>query len=144
MSAKRNRTKIAIFFVLALTISSCMQASRQENLYGVWKGQSRGVELVFRFFNDGTCEFSFKNDSSGTTERIRGNLETDFTKSPIPLTVRNIPQLNHPLHTIVEFIKDDSIRMAHFAPRWRLRPIAFGKNTSFSLKKVDRNPNARI
>ncbi len=135
--------RILIFFLQALMIFSCGKAPRQQNIYGVWKGESQGVEFVFRFFSDGTCEFSFEKQDSNSTEILTGNLEMDFSKRPIPLTVRNIPNLNHPLHTIVEFIENDSLRIAHFATRWRLRPISFDHNTSINLRRADRNPHAK-
>jgi hypothetical protein len=125
-------------------ISSCGKAPRQEDIYGVWKGEFQGVELVFTFIQDGTCVLSFQDKATGSTDIINGNFVIDFSKNPIPLTVRNIPQLNHPLHTIVEFIEDNSMRIAYFAPRWRLRPITFGHNTSMILKRVDTDPHAKI
>ena len=141
---KRHFARRTLLSVAALAIFSCAQPLQQENLYGVWKGETQGVELVFRFYDDGRCDFSFKNLTNGGFDRISGRFETDFTKQPVPLTVRGIPQLNHPLHTIIEFIRADSIRIAHFAPRWRLRPVGFGNETSFYLKKVDRNPSAQL
>ena len=128
----------------ALIFVSCARPLSEQNLHGVWVGESRGMQLVFRFFGDGTCQFVFQNPTSGTVDRIDGSLEADFTKRPVPLTVRHIPQLSHPIHTIVEFIRADSIRIAHFAPRWRLRPVGFGEETSFTLKRIDENPDAPI
>ena len=136
--------RMFILFLYTFMMFSCVKASPKENIYGVWKGESQGVEIVFRFFNDGACVFSFKNYASSSTEQLNGNYEIDFSKKPIPLTVRNIPQLNHPLHTIVEFIEDDSITIAYFATRWRLRPISFHLNTSMNLKRADRNPHVKI
>jgi len=136
--------RILIVFLCTLMMFSCAKAPSQENIYGVWKGESQGVELIFKFFKDGTCVFSFKNNASNSTKILNGNFEIYLSKKPISLTVRNIPQLNHPLHTIVEFIEDDSIRLAYFATRWRLRPISFDHNISMNLKKADRNPHAKI
>ncbi|HXV59741.1 MAG TPA: hypothetical protein VEK15_03540 [Vicinamibacteria bacterium] len=127
----------------AASVSSCVHSPRPENLFGVWTGKSGNVLLVFRFFHDGRCEFLFEDAESGSTQLINGNMEIDFSKTPIPLTVRNIPQLTHSVHTIVEFLDDDTMRMAAFATRWRLRPIAFDPSTSMTLKKADSDPAAQ-
>jgi len=67
--------------------------------------------------------------------KITGDFEVNFSKKPIPLTIRNIPQLNHPLHTIIQFKELDVIRMAEFAPRWRFRPISFNPETEIIFKR---------
>ncbi|HSF18742.1 MAG TPA: hypothetical protein VLK65_24675, partial [Vicinamibacteria bacterium] len=120
-----------------VSVNSCVNAPRPENLFGVWSGETGNVLLVFRFFHDGRCEFRFEDAESGSAQLINGNMEIDFSKTPIPLTVRNIPQLTHSVHTIVEFLDDDTMRMAAFATRWRLRPIAFDPSTSMTLNRVD-------
>ena len=120
---------------------ACEKPHRQQDLHGVWEGHSKSMGLVLRFFDDGTCQFRITNLESGSTETLTGNLETNFSKHPVPLTLRNIPGINHPLHTILEFVDDDSIRVGHFAPRWRLRPVIFGPNSVY-LKRVDRDPHA--
>jgi len=128
---------ILAFVLNTFMIFSCVEVPRQEGIYGIWKGAHHGKELLFRFNSDGTCVLSFKDNASGSIEMLNGNFELDFSKKPIPLTVRNIPQLNHPLHTIVKFRGDDSIRIAHFATRWRLRPISFDRIASMNLRRTN-------
>ena len=122
---------------LCSTILSCDPMYTEKDLLGIWQGVHDGNELIFEFKRDRTCQFSFRNINSGTVERINGNFETDFSKIPVPLTIRNIPQLSHPLHTILFFIEDDSLRIAKFAPRWRLRPVAFDNHTSMNFKRLE-------
>jgi hypothetical protein len=116
-------------------VSSCIKAPQQEDIYGSWRGEYQGQLLFFRFNRDGTCVLSFTDHDSGSSKTLNGNFSTDFSKIPRPLTIRNIPQLNHPLHTILEFMGNDSIRIAYFAPRLKLRPISFDKNRSIILSR---------
>ena len=109
----------------------------QEDIIGIWKGEHQGKELLFEFKSDQTCVLSFSDKILATTVILSGNFETDFSKKPIMLSVRNITQLNHPLHTILEFVNGNSIRIASFVPRWKLRPISFDLNTSMELKRVN-------
>ena len=110
---------------------------RQEDIIGIWRGEHQGKELLFEFKSDQTCVLSFSGKVLATTVILSGNFNTDFSKKPIMLSVRNITQLNHPLHTILEFVNGNSIRIAKFVPRWKLRPISFDLNTSMELKRVN-------
>ena len=87
-----------------------------------------------KFDRTGRCVITLgEGDSEVVT---KGRFEADFSKRPIPLTIRGIPELTHPLHTIIEFRGSDELRMAGFSPRWRLRPIAFDPSTSVNLKRT--------
>ena len=125
-----------LIIISVCTIISCGKIPYQENIYGVWKGEFQDKELLFTFESDQTCVLSFMNKESGSVEILNGNFEIDLSKKPISLSVKNIPQLNHPLYTIVEFIGSESIRLASFSPRWRLRPISFNRSTSIKLERV--------
>ena len=128
---------ISFLIILSVcTIISCGKIPYQEDIYGVWKGEFEDKELLFKFESDQTCVLSFTNKESNSVEILNGNFEIDLSKKPISLSVKNIPQLNHPLYTIVEFIGSESIRLASFSPRWRLQPISFNRSTSINLKRV--------
>ena len=122
---------------LFLLLVFCNNLNTTSNIYGNWKGSNNDHNLLFVFKNDNTCVFKFINKQSNKFETINGNYKLDYSKNPILLSIRNIPQLNYPLHTIVEFISEDSIRIAGFSPKWRLRPISFEYEKSIYLK---RNP----
>ena len=129
---------ISFLIVLSLcAIISCGKTPCQEDIYGIWKGEFQDKELLFTFNSDQTCVLSFTNKESDTVEILNGNFEIDLSKKPISLSVKNIPQLNHPLHTIVEFIGDSSIRLAGFTPNRRVRPISFGRDKSIKLNRVN-------
>lgn len=128
---------LSILIILSVcTVISCGKTPYQEDIYGVWKGEFQDKELLFKFESDKTCVLSFTNKESNSVEILNGNFEIDLSKKPISLSVKNIPQLNHPLYTIVEFIGSDSIRLASFSPRWKLRPISFNRSTSIKLERV--------
>ena len=128
---------ISFLIILSVcTIISCGKIPYQEDIYGVWKGEFQDKELLFKFESDKTCVLSFMNKESDSVEILNGNFEIDLSKKPISLSVKNIPQLNHPLYTIVEFIGSESIRLVSFSPRWRLQPISFNRSTSINLKRV--------
>ena len=132
------RLNFYVLFLFSVLInSSCGDLPNKPSIYGVWEGGFRGKELMFEFKSDQTCVLSFKDKASSTVEILSGNFEMNFLKRPILLSVRNIPQLNHPLHTIIEFIGNDSIRLAKFSFRWRLRPISFDRYTSLNLKRIN-------
>ena len=135
----KSRIILLIISTLILSIliaSSCMKAPSEEDLYGVWQGEYHEMELLFIFKSDGTCSLNFKNSVSGEMDELNGTFEVDFSKYPVPLSIRNIPQLNHGLYTIVKFTNNDSLIMADFSPRWRLRPISFQNSTNMDLRRV--------
>jgi hypothetical protein len=136
-----EKLPLRILFLAILSIAfSCNEQYNENHLFGVWKGERNGSVIIFKFNNDHTVVLSLMDAASGSVKKINGDFETDFSKRPISLTIRNIPQLTHPLHTIISFKRDGSIQIANFAPRWRLRPIAFSKNSSLILKRViDKN-----
>ena len=109
----------------------------ERDLYGVWRGEQDTLEFVFRFEPDHTCNLRFRDKETGKETVRDGMFETDFAKRPVPLTIRRIPRVNHPLHTIVELRADGTLWVAPFATRWRLRPIAFDSQQTMELRRVE-------
>jgi len=128
---------LLVVFMGSLVISLSVEVPSKESIYGIWEGGRDGKSLLFRFNNNGTCTFSLKDNTTNYIETLNGVFEVDFSKHPLPLTIRNIPQLDHPLHTIIKFIGLESIEIAPFAERWRLRPVTFDSTKSVVLKKID-------
>ena len=114
-----------------------MEVPGEKDLYGVWEGQINNTELIFTFNPAGTCLLAFKDNVSGEMDELSGTFEVDFSRSHIPLSIRNIPQLNHGLYTIIKFTDNDSLEIAAFAPAWRLRPISFEYDTIMTLRRVN-------
>lgn len=129
----------AALFALGVLASVHSPYSPEEScVYGVWGGSSHDDVLRIQFARDGTCIMSIRE---GTTDQVRileGEFQMDRSKKPIPLTIRNISKLSHPLHTIVQFSGSESMRLSAFAPHWRLRPISFDRNSSVKLKRIDK------
>ncbi len=125
-----------VFTLLILFVVACNNLNTSSNIYGNWKGSYNDHKLSFVFKRDSTCVITYFEKQSNKFKTINGNYELDFSKTPIPLSIRNIPQLNHPLHTIIEFIYVDKIRIADFAPKWRLRPISFVPGKVINLERL--------
>ena len=132
--------KILLFYLAIFCVHSCTKAFTKQELYGDWEGKNKEVEIAITFNQNSTCKIVYKEDNSKPIT-LTGNFEVDFTKRPVPLSIRNIPQLNYPLHTIIQFIELDVIKMAEFAPRWRLRPIVFNRDTEIILKRSKVTPD---
>ena len=112
---------------------ACSRAYGPEDLIGTWEGASKEMSsVVVSFAADGRCRLEYV-DPQGEIHCLTGDYEADFSKAPVPLSIRNIPRLPHPLHTILRVEGPDSLRMGGLAPRWRLRPIAFEPATEILL-----------
>jgi len=114
---------------------ACGSAYGPKDLIGTWEGASKEMSsVVVSFAANGRCRLEYV-DPQGEIQRLTGDYEADFSKTPVSLSIRSIPQLPHALHTVIEFRGPDSIRMGSFAPRWRLRPISFDSATQILLER---------
>ena len=114
---------------------ACGSAYGPKDLIGTWEGASKEISsVVVSFAANGRCRLEYV-DPQGEIQRLTGDYEADFSKTPVSLSIRSIPQLPHALHTVIEFRGPDSIRMGSFAPRWRLRPISFDSATQILLER---------
>ena len=128
--------RVVLIYLLCILFVSCSNLKNETSIYGNWQGTYQNKEISFVFNTDKTCLLKFVDKQSNIIDTYDGVYELDFSKKPIPLSIRNIPQLNNPLHTIIEFIGNDSIKIAEFSPRWRLRPISFEKGKVMNLKRI--------
>ena len=138
-----RRTEMPFFIIMLFTLLgtfyfySSLEVIEEKKIFGLWEGVNNGKELMFRFEIGGTCVLGFKDIASDTTRVLNGDFKIDLTKKPITLSITNIPNINHPFHTIIEFIGDNKIKLAEFSPRWKVRPISFDRNTFISLNRVN-------
>ena len=128
---------IGSIFICLLMISLSIKPSSIYDFYGSWKGQYSNKEVFMKFSNDGTCLLLIKEIGSEITETIEGDFTIDISKDPMPLSISNISQLNHPLHTIVSFLGADSLMIGTFAPSWKVRGISFNNSQNFTLTRTN-------
>ena len=123
------------FCALLEVLLACSPPHGPKDLIGTWEGASKEMSsVVVSFEADGRYRLEYV-DQREEVHILRGHFEANFSKTPVPLTIRNIPQLPHPLHTIIQFRGADSLLMGSFAPRWRLRPISFDPATQILLER---------
>lgn len=115
----------AAICILALTTVSCSEVYSTRDLVGTSEGSTaEWLSVILRFDQDGTVFLQYV-DREEVIHTVTGRFEVDFSKTRVPLSIRNIPQLSHFLHTVIQFKGPGHLRIAGFAPRWRLRPISF-------------------
>lgn len=131
--------KFRFIFIFIFLILYCEKVSKKNNIIGIWEGQHSGLVLQFEFNQDMTCKLIIKDIVLDTNNTLNGTYKIDYSKKPIPLSIKNIPQLSYSLHTIVEFLDSNSIRFGIFAPSWRFREVFFQNNKNFILKKIQSN-----
>jgi len=136
---KKKLHKALVSLLTIILIPACTNRYSENNLYGTWIANHATGEIVITFNKDLTFEYVC-NETASTIIKITGKYEVDFSKQLIPLTIRKIPQLNHPLYTIIQFKEFDVLRMAEFAPLWRIRPISFNPNSEIILNRSNKNP----
>lgn len=126
-----------ILLLLCLFIAFVFSWAPNHNiLRGTWVGEFEAFEICFRFNQDNTFQFDWVNIESGISKKLTGDYYVDFSKKPIPLSLKNIPQLSYPLHTSIEFVGNNSLRINLFAPEWRrLRAISFTNDAVMKLSK---------
>ena len=126
---------LLIYFIFSIFIIFIIYNSNQKVnyniLYGKWIGKQNNKIISLTFNQDQTCEFVIHQDRI----KIKGNFEIDFSKNPIPLSIKNISNLDHALHTIISFKNNNELRIGNFGKRWKSRPIAFDYNKNLILKK---------
>jgi len=135
---KGSILKLSLLIVSFSIILSCGGKTDYEDIYGVWEGIMHEKKINIQFSSEHKCVLSINNIESDIVEILHGNYEIDFSKRPIPLSINNIKEINHSLHTIIRF-NNNELLMANFAPKWRLRPISFDDDTSILLTRISQN-----
>jgi hypothetical protein len=126
---------VVVGFLIILSMLFQNAKVSNKNIIGTWKGVENGLEIIMSFDSYNECLITFEDKSKDQISSIKGDYIINLEKYPIPLTIRNIPQLSHPLHTIVEFTAKDIMKVGEFSSDLRLRPIIFNMGKSIYLKK---------
>ena len=129
------------FALIAITIAiiffSNPKMSLNENkITGSWQGLINSSKIKFSFFDGNFFTLKIFDQITSDTTIIKGNYEYKENKIPAPLTLKNIKEINHPLHTSLNFVTSDSIRIAFFSNRLKTRPIMINSENSFGLKLI--------
>ena len=120
---------------MLVALLGCGSPAGPKELIGTWEGSGGEIgSVLVSFAPDGGFRLEYV-DAKGEHQKLTGDYEADFTKAPVPLSFRKIKQLPHSLHTIVQFDSADTLRMGDFAPRWRLRPLAFDPDSVILLER---------
>jgi hypothetical protein len=139
---KKGTIFLLLFFFWTLWYSLLLNSkviNSQNHLIGYWEGEYAGKELTFIFNEDSSCLITFFDMVSDSIIIISGNYNVIYKKHPMSLNIKNIAELTHPLYTIIHFLKNDSIKIAKFSPRWRTRPISFDNKSDIILRRIKNN-----
>ncbi len=124
-----------ILFIISAVSISCRNSFQDVSLSGKWVGIYKNNEVVVIFKDSSICTAIYFNNEMGRNDTIHGNYQLQLSKTPIPLSITRIKELNHSMHTIIEFLDKNTIRMATFSPKWRLRPITFESDNTIILER---------
>jgi len=131
------------FILISALFVNCSKINQNFNIYGEWAGSYNEQRITIVFKTDNSCELNYFDNTDNSIKIITGEFRMDFTKRPIPLTIAKIPQLTYTLNSIVEFSNDNTIKIAEFSPKWRLRPVTFTKVNTVVLKRSDSKFNTK-
>ena len=133
--------KISASLITFFVFFGCIREIKKPDLYGIWDGKHQNHDFSIIFDKENKCKIKYYNNEIGEYQFISGDWKIDFSKNPIPLSINKITKLNHSLHTILEFIDHDMIRIMEFSPKWKLRPIAFNSESVIELKRSKKEGN---
>ena len=142
---KKFFLKIMVLTIFCISIFIIkIDMPQKENLIGSWTGESQDIKYIYEFNEDKTCFLRVINKITKEVQLISGVYQINPNKSPMPLTIKKIPQLNHPLYSIVEFSNENSIAIANFSPRWKFRPISFKNDGHIIFSRFEKLINIKI
>ena len=125
-----------LFFFSSFSISSCRSNIPESNIIGQWIGKNDSINYKFNFMQNRVCKIHLTNFLTNSTTTVEGNYIVNSQKKPFAITIEKIAKLQHSLYSIIKFVNNDSLVIADFSSRWRLRPIAFNNSTDIYLKRM--------
>jgi len=135
-----NKIKKIILFIFIL-LFMCKSHHVQTDIFGIWEGVYGNEKVAISFKRDSSCTINYYDSTTHVLKVLNGIYHLDITKKNIPLSISGIDQLEYSLYTIIDFINNDSLILAYFSPKWRLRPISFNKDKILCLKRVSSKNN---
>lgn len=135
MSFIRNNNFFISIFFLITSCSSEIDFSKND-LVGTWQGKYYDRDLIITF-NENDFVMKIENKPKDSYDILDGTYITNFQKTPTPLSMIDISNLSHPLHTIIFFENHETLVIKNFAPSWKLRTISFDDSkNNFILKRL--------
>jgi len=125
-----------ILIILAILLVFNSQFTEKYEVYGEWSGELENYELSFNFKSNQKFNLSIKDKKLKTSSSIKGDFFVDYSKKPIALSFRNIPNMSYPLHTIIKFKGRNLIILTEFSTREKFRPMIFKSENSIKIKRL--------
>ena len=131
-------TIIIFLFIPKLSFSNpTLEGFWEENMDSYMQRKDNNY-LKIEFKKDKKCNiYIIRTD--GTSLNFAGIYDLDTQKKPMLLSIRSIANLNHPLHTIIRYIDENTIDIMQFSSTQKLRPVIFSEENKIRLKKIKLN-----
>ena len=131
-----NKLSYLLFLLLLILLLFNHQDFDKNKVYGHWKGDFANYELELMFDTDQRFRLKFTDVILQTNKVISGDFFVDYSKKPIALSFRNLPETTYPLHTVIKFKGDDTIIIEKFSSKERFRPLTFSYDSNMVFNRV--------
>ena len=125
---------ISIFITTLLINNESRSIKNYQQLIGQWSSEDRSRKVIIDFLPNYKCNLSVF--TSIDTTILTGDVYLDLKKKPVTFSIVKIPNLNHPLHSILSKLNKDHLVVSKFSKNWRLRPINFTNDAKIILKRT--------
>ena len=145
MTIHKNKTLFIFISTIIIFLFIPKLSFSNQTLEGFWE---ESTDSYMRRKDNNYLKIEFKKDkkcniyiirTDGTSLNFSGIYDLDTQKKPMPLSIRSITNLNHPLHTIIRYIDENTIDIMQFSSTQRLRPVFFSEENKIRLKKIKSN-----
>ena len=145
MTIHKNKTLFIFISTIIIFLFIPKLSFSNQTLEGFWE---ESTDSYMRRKDNNYLKIEFKKDkkcniyiirTDGTSLNFAGIYDLDTQKKPMPLSISSITNLNHPLHTIIRYIDENTIDIMQFSSTQRLRPVFFSEENKIRLKKIKLN-----
>ena len=145
MTIHKNKTLFIFISTIIIFLFIPKLSFSNQTLEGFWE---ESTDSYMRRKDNNYLKIEFKKDkkcniyiirTDGTSLNFAGIYDLDTQKKPMPLSIRRITNLNHPLHTIIRYIDENTIDIMQFSSTQKLRPVIFSEENKIRLKKIKSN-----
>jgi len=145
MTIHKNKTLFIFISTIIIFLFIPKLSFSNQTLEGFWE---ESTDSYMRRKDNNYLKIEFKKDkkcniyiirTDGTSLNFAGIYDLDTQKKPMSLSIRSIANLNHPLHTIIRYIDENTIDIMQFSSTQKLRPVIFSEENKIRLKKIKLN-----